>query len=178
MLAGVGILSIVVGLAVQDALRDIIRGFTIISDRYFKVGDIVKYKDITGKVILIGLRSTKLDDIVTGNIVTIANRNIEQIDIISDELFMKVSFPYDTKVRDAERIVNEICARLMIEEVIENVKNFGPVEITDYCINHGLLITCHPYDKSKAKRLTIKFILTAFEENNIRLPNKKIEIGQ
>ena len=50
MLAGVGIISAIVGLSIQDALKDIIRGFTIVSDEYFKVGDIIKYKDITGKV--------------------------------------------------------------------------------------------------------------------------------
>ena len=35
MLAGVGIVSVVIGLAIQDALKDIIRGFSILSDGYF-----------------------------------------------------------------------------------------------------------------------------------------------
>ena len=90
MLAGVGIISAIVGLSIQDALKDIIRGFTIVSDEYFKVGDIIKYKDITGKVSMIGIRSTKMYDIKTGNEITIANRNIEQVEKISKELYVKI----------------------------------------------------------------------------------------
>ena len=30
------------------------------SDNYFKVGDVVKYKDIEGKVIVIGVKTTKV----------------------------------------------------------------------------------------------------------------------
>ena len=50
LFAGLGIVSVIVGLAIQDWLKDIIRGSSILSDNYFSVGDIVKYKDIEGKV--------------------------------------------------------------------------------------------------------------------------------
>ena len=46
ILAGVGIIGVVFGLAIQDWLKDIIRGSSILSDNYFSVGDIVKYKEI------------------------------------------------------------------------------------------------------------------------------------
>ena len=83
MLAGVGIASAIIGLAVQDALKDIIRGFSILSDDYFQVGDVVEYEDIVGKVIVVGLKTTKIKDISSENVVSIANRNIEQIQIVS-----------------------------------------------------------------------------------------------
>ena len=37
MLAGVGIVGIIIGLAVQDALKDMIRGISIISENYYKI---------------------------------------------------------------------------------------------------------------------------------------------
>ena len=77
MLAGVGIVSVIIGLAIQDALKDIIRGFSILSEEYFSVGDVVTYGDITGKVLVLGLKTTKIKDISTENIISIANRNIE-----------------------------------------------------------------------------------------------------
>ena len=43
VLTGVGILGVIFGLAIQDWLKDIIRGSSILSDSYFSVGDIVKY---------------------------------------------------------------------------------------------------------------------------------------
>ena len=45
VLAGVGILGAVFGLAIQDLLKDIIRGSSILSDNYFSVGDIVLISD-------------------------------------------------------------------------------------------------------------------------------------
>ena len=45
ILAGLGLAGVIVGLAVQDALKDIIRGFSIVSDHYFSVGDVIKYND-------------------------------------------------------------------------------------------------------------------------------------
>ena len=57
MLAGVGIVSVILGLAIQDALKDIIRGFSILSENYFTVGDVVIYNDIIGKVLELGLKN-------------------------------------------------------------------------------------------------------------------------
>ena len=58
ILAGIGIISIIIGLAIQDFLKDIIRGTSILSDNYFSVGDVIKYKNIEGKVLVIGLKTT------------------------------------------------------------------------------------------------------------------------
>ena len=41
LLAGIGIASVAIGLAVQDTLKDIIRGISILSEDYFKIGDYV-----------------------------------------------------------------------------------------------------------------------------------------
>ena len=55
--AGLGILGVIFGLAIQDWLKDIIRGSSILSDNYFAVGDVVKYKDIEGKVLVIEIKT-------------------------------------------------------------------------------------------------------------------------
>ena len=65
LLAGIGIVGIVIGLAIQDALKDIIMGFNILVDHYYEVGDIVKIDKVEGKVIELGLKTTKLKDINT-----------------------------------------------------------------------------------------------------------------
>ena len=85
-IAGLGVVSVIVGLAVQDALKDIIMGFNIIVDNYYSVGDIIKIGDVEGKVVELGVKATKLKDINTDNILVIANRNISQALRISDQL--------------------------------------------------------------------------------------------
>ena len=76
LLAGVGIMGAVIGLAIQDWLKDIIRGTSILSDNYFSVGDIIRYNGIEGKVVVIGLKTTKIQELKTGYIKSIANRKI------------------------------------------------------------------------------------------------------
>ena len=49
MLAGVGVASIVIGFALQDSLKDIIRGFVIVSDDYYEIGDVIKIDTRTGE---------------------------------------------------------------------------------------------------------------------------------
>ena len=88
MLAGVGIVSIIIGLALQDALKDIFRGFDIVTDDYYDIGDIIKFGENTGKVLSISLRTTKIQDISSLNIVSIANRNISQVEVVSEAIFI------------------------------------------------------------------------------------------
>lgn len=49
VVAGLGLLSAIVGFALQDVLKDIFMGIHIISDHFFSVGDVVKYQDIEGR---------------------------------------------------------------------------------------------------------------------------------
>ena len=176
MLAGVGIISAVVGLSVQDALKDIIRGLTIVSDEYFKVGDIIKYNNIVGKVSMIGIRSTKIYDVMTGNEITIANRNIEQVEKVSKELYVRINFPYEIKMQKADKIANLITDLLNKDEIIDSAKNLGLIELAtsskDYCI----AIICHPEDKLRAKRIALRTIADIMEENNIKIPYQQIDI--
>ena len=53
IITGVGIASAIIGLALQDFLKDIIMGMNIISEKFFMVGDVIKYKDTEGKVLSI-----------------------------------------------------------------------------------------------------------------------------
>ncbi len=95
LIAGLGVVSVIAGLALQDALKDIIMGFNIIVDNYFSVGDIIKIGDVEGKVIELGVKSTKLKDVNNDNIFVIANRNISQSLRLSDQLVVDVPVSYD-----------------------------------------------------------------------------------
>ena len=107
MLAGVGIVGVVIGFAIQDALKDIIKGFDIISDNYYAVGDIIKFNGLTGKVLTVGLKTTKIQEVLSGNIISIANRNIEQVEVVSGNIMIDVPLPYELSVKKAETVLND-----------------------------------------------------------------------
>ena len=176
VLAGVGIVGIVFGLAIQDWLKDIIRGSSIISDNYFSVGDIVKYNDIEGKVLIIGLKTTKIQDLRTNNIVSIANRNIEQIEIVSNCIYINIPFPYEVPIKDAEKVVNEICTDIKGIKDIDDCNYMGVNELSDSCINYYILVNSNPVHKFQVIRDCKRAILIRMAKNNISVPYQQIDI--
>ena len=78
IIAGLGVAGVVGGLALQDALKDIIMGCNIIMDNYFVVGDSVTFEGFTGEVIEFGLKNTKIKN-ADGVVYVIANREISKI---------------------------------------------------------------------------------------------------
>ncbi|MBR2696894.1 MAG: mechanosensitive ion channel family protein [Parasporobacterium sp.] len=110
LVTGLGIFSIIVGLALQDFLKDIIMGAHILSDKFFKVGDVIRYGDVEGEVISFNIRTTKIQLVSTFDIMTISNRNLDQITVLSDVVDLDISIPYNIdpkKVNDTMRIITK-----------------------------------------------------------------------
>lgn len=60
-LASLGIAGVAIGFAVQDTLKNIFGGVSLILDKNFKVDDVIKLQSgISGKIYDIGLRSTRI----------------------------------------------------------------------------------------------------------------------
>ena len=78
LLAGLGILTAVVGLAFQDMIKDFIAGVAIIAENQFCVGDtvILQADGFKGEVTNIGLKTTEVTD-DKGNVKIMANHNID-----------------------------------------------------------------------------------------------------
>lgn len=176
MIAGVGVLSIIVGFIVQDAFKDIIRGFDIISDKYFAVGDVVKYGEIEGKVLMVGLKTTKIQDVRTSNIVSIANRNIEQVELISKDLYINIPMPYEVKVDKAEHAIKEILDEISKDERIEEYNYKGVNKFADSNIDYLICVKCNPIEKLQVRRDILRTILVVLNKNKIEIPYQQIDI--
>ena len=176
MLAGLGIVSVVIGLAIQDALKDIIRGVSILSDDYFSVGDIVKYDTYEGKVLVIGLKTTKIKSIINQNVISIANRNIEKIEVVSKQLDIEVPLSYELSKKEAEKVINIIVEKLKQKKEIENCEYRGINKIDESSLNYLIRIWCSPETKPQTKRDSICLIIDTLEENNIEIPYNQIDI--
>lgn len=178
VIAGVGVLGVVFGLAIQDWLKDIIRGSSILSDNYFVVGDVVKYKGMEGTVQILGLKTTKIQDLKTGNIVSIANRNIDEIEVVSNLVHVKIPFPYELPLKKAEEIVMEIVNLVKENSNVIDCRYKGVADLADSSINHLLQVECNPLNKFQIERDTKKCILEIFEKNNISVPYNQIDVHQ
>ncbi|MBR2836851.1 mechanosensitive ion channel family protein [Candidatus Saccharibacteria bacterium] len=176
MLAGVGIASIVVGFALQDALKDIIRGLDIISGNYYNVGDIIKFNNNTGQVLSISLRTTKIQDINSMNIVSIANRDIDEVEVVSEYIYLTVPLPYEMKVDAAEDILDEMVKKLKKHEDITSAAYQGITDIATSSMNYQIAITCDPTVKLQTRRDALGIIVTTLEAHRITIPYTQLDI--
>lgn len=176
LVAGIGIVGAVIGLAVQDWLKDIIRGGSILSDDYYAVGDVVKYKDVEAKVHSFGLRTTKIKELATGNIISIANRNIDEITLVSENSFVTVPMPYEVNVEKAEEIINDIISRIKSQKDVKDCINLSVKELNSSSVDYYLNIKCNPAKKLQIIRDANKNILLSFEEYGISVPYQQIDI--
>ena len=63
LIAGLGIIGAIVGLALQDMLKDVIMGTNILTGEYFAVGDVIKYGDLIGEVQSMGFDHVLLENV-------------------------------------------------------------------------------------------------------------------
>lgn len=176
MLAGVGIASIVIGFALQDALKDIIRGFEIVSDGYYEIGDLIKYGDNYGQVISVTLRTTKIQDINTMNIVSIANRNIDKVEVDQGYVYIPIPMPYELKVEQSEKIMHEIVGKLKKHEGIATATYQGITAFDTSSLNYQIFITCDPMHRLQARRDALRIIYTTLEANRIHIPYAQLDL--
>ena len=176
MLAGVGIASIVIGFALQDSLKDIIRGFVIVSDNYYEIGDVVKFNDNLGPVISVSLLTTKIQDINTMNIVSVANRNIDKIEVDPGYIYIPIPFPYEVKVEDAEKVVHEMVQKLRKHTGITSADYQGITKIDTSSLNYQIVVTCDPANRLQIRRDSLRVIMTTLEEHKLHIPYTQLDL--
>lgn len=176
MVAGVGVLSLIIGFAIQDALKDIIKGFDIISDSYYQVGDIIKFENITGKVLSIGLKTTKLEDVYTLNIVSIANRKVEQVEIVSSLINIDIPLPYELSINEAESAINIIVNEIKKHDGIDSCEYKGVNDLSDSSIKYQIKVNCNPVNKLQLRRDVLGIIMKSLQKQGINVPYNQIDI--
>lgn len=176
LIAGVGVASVIIGLALQDALKDIIMGINILVDDYFSIGDIVEVDGVEGKVIEIGIKNVKIRDIYTDDILVIANRNISKALVIADRFDIDVPLPYEENALEMEKVLKEIIDTVKINEKIKEMKYVGINDFADSAIYYKLRVWCSAEQKPQIKRDIQKIIKLKLDEHKIDIPYTQIDI--
>lgn len=178
MLAGVGIVGIVVGFALQDSLKDIIRGFVIVSDNYYEIGDVVQFGENLGQVTSVSLLTTKIQDINTGNTVSVSNRNISQIEVVSGDIYLSIPIPYEVPVEKAEEILASTISSIKKIDNVTDASLLGLNKITDSALEYTFMINCPPNLKLPTRRRALRLILDTLRAHKISLPYPHLEVKQ
>lgn len=180
LVTGLGVVSLVIGLAFQDILKDVLVGTSILFENWFAVGDLVKVGDFTGTIISVGLKSSRIQA-YSGEIKIISNRNIsEVINYSLDKTLAVVDIPvsYETKLDKAEKILQVTSATLKekIPSLIEEPEVWGVQELADSAVVFRIAGKCKPAKHFEVARQMKKEYKNALDKNGIKIPYMQIEV--
>ncbi len=176
IMAGLGLASVVVGFAIQDVVKDILRGISIVGDQFFQIGDVINYKGDQCEVISMGLRTTKVKSIASKNIISIANRHLEEAEIVSFYYFQKVPLPYDLTVYQAEKIVKDIVERVRKNENVDSCRYIGVTDLSESSIDYYIEVLSDPVYRRQVRRDTLRSILLGMEANHVTVPYNQLDV--
>ena len=111
ILAGLGIAATIVGLALQDTLKDIISGINIYNNNFYKVGDMVNYNGEACDVTYFSARITKFRSITTNSTYTVCNSSIKSIEKIKDQKVMTFVLPWTYEKEKVDEVMYAIMDR-------------------------------------------------------------------
>lgn len=75
LIAGLGVGGIAIGLASQKILGDLFASISIVLDKPFRVGDFIRFNDVSGTVMHIGMKSTRIRSL-SGEEIVLSNSDL------------------------------------------------------------------------------------------------------
>lgn len=178
LITGLGLVSAAIGLALQDILKDAVMGFHILSDHFFNVGDVVKYKDNLGIVEHFNMKSTKIKLLADNSILNICNRNIDEIIKMPDILTIYIILPleYEEDFNKIDKVLTIASSKIEQLDKVSSAQYLGTDSFEDSAINYRLSFSCPIKEMYILKRQALRIIQEVLKENNINIPYNKIDI--
>lgn len=175
ILAGLGILTLIIGLGVTSLIEDIVAGIFIIAEGLFDVGDVVVIDGFRGTVVSIGIRSTKIAD-VGNDVMTVRNSAIGSLVNLSDrQSAAAITIPLapTESIERVEELVKKTDMTYMREKyprLIGDPLYLGICEITKKGVQNLLIVGgCKEEDKYEIERALFLEYKLLFEKNGIQL---------
>lgn len=182
ILAGIGILGLVVGLGAQPLIADIIAGLFIVFEKVFDVGDIIVVDGFRGTVKEIGIRTTQIID-VGGNIKIINNADLKSVVNMTNQLSLAVcdiGIEYGDSLERVESILkaNLPAVKAAIPDIKEGPFYKGVSELADSAVVIRFVANCEEGAKYQVERDMNRQFKLLFEKNNINIPFPQIVLNQ
>ncbi|NES02417.1 MAG: mechanosensitive ion channel [Okeania sp. SIO2F4] len=173
ILAGVGILSLTVGMGAKSLIEDIVAGFFILFENYYLVGDFVEINGVYGFVTGIELRTTRINYEDKHHI--IHNRDVKDVVNYShhSNSVVTLKVPYQSDINQIYEIIDIVGKKLQEkypEEIMKGTVVDGIEEFYDYQMLIHITTEVQPGRHIDMKRILGTMIKQAFQEEGIEIP--------
>ena len=161
IVAGLGIVGALVGLALQDTMKDIISGINIYNNNFYKVGDLVKYNGEICDVKYFSARVTKFQSVASHSTYTVCNSTINSIEKIKDITPILLNFDFEDDKKKVDKCFKAACDAVRNEPYVKGVDYPGIVDITHDGLVYAAVITVPGH---KSLPVKFKFLNALYEE--------------
>mgnify|MGYP002575872792 FL=1 len=180
IVAGLGVVSVILSLALKDVMQDILAGLSIIFEDQFDIGDLVEINGFTGTVIDLGLKSTKIKS-YENTLKIISNRSIIEVINYSKtnpNVIIDIPIPYEIDNKKTDKVIDKIIKRTEkeVETLKGNIENWGLNEFKDSCISYRIFVPVKQETQFSTKRKINRIIKEEFDKENISVPYNIIEV--
>jgi small conductance mechanosensitive channel len=181
-LAGLGILGLVVGLGAQNLIKDLIAGFFIIFEHHFDVGDVVEINGFKGRVIDIGLKTTRVQN-WKNDIKIFSNGNItESINYSLADSFAVIEFgiSYGSDIQRTLDLLEQELPKHMdkLPDLIEIPKVLGVTDLASSSVNIRVIAKTNPEAQYGVERKLRQAIKELLDENGIEIPFPQVVVHE
>lgn len=176
-----GVLTLVVGLGAQTLIADIIAGVFLVFENEFTVDEIITIDGFRGKVIEIGIRTTKLLD-AAGNIKIINHSQATNIVNLSREHSLAVvdcDFPYDVPIEIIENLFDKKFENIKerIPAIIEGPYYKGVCMYKDSNVTVRIIAKCIEDDRFQVERDLMREYRRILTEQGIDISYPQVVIN-
>ena len=178
IIASLGAISVIIGLAFQDIIKDLLAGMFIIFDNTYAVGDWVEINGFKGEVISLGLKTTKIKS-YTGEVKIISNSSFIEVvnySLNHTKIIIYIPFSYDQKIEKIENALHKVKENIEKNKNVYQMDLLGVDEFASSSINYAIVIECNPMTHIGVKREVLKLIKNIFDEEKIEIPFNQLDI--
>ncbi len=179
LIAGLGLMSAIVGLALQDLLKDAIMGIHMMSDHFFSLGDVVRYGNIIGVVTSFTMKTTTIKSIEDNSITSICNRNISEITKYDAPMMLDldITFAYKDDYKKVDKLLCKVVDRLKQIDGVTDSEYKGTNAFADTGCIYKVRMYCKPEWVFDIKRKALRVVQEELKANNMSTPCSNIFIN-
>ncbi len=178
ILASASILGVAIGFGAQDLVKDIIRGFFIIFEGQFQIGDIVEVDGFKGRVKELGLKTTRIQS-WTGEIKIISNGNINTVVNFSQDKCISVvdvGVDYGSDVSVVNGLINDYIKELKDSRLHNQPTYLGVQELADSAVVLRIVFEADYNDQFPIRRMMLEDLKRVFDANDVSIPFPQVVV--
>ena len=151
-------------------------GFHILTDNYFRVGDVVKYGSEEGEVVSFTFRTTKIRSLKTLDVISISNRNISEIARSSDLVVIDIPLSYKDDFHKADEVLKKACERIDERPDARKCTYKGTSEFDDSAILYKIIFYCPPKKRGDTRRAALRILQEELAQASLSIPYSQLDV--